>query len=228
MFRLPWRETLYTLGGICIICGTGLFQLRKEKHDLETRRTFTIEFRSRYLAYASNPGQQAQAYTWLIANSPQMQMEMGGLGKYEHFSDGRYSYTNYPIILNMIPEISRLLDDDSRRYLFREEINRYLHMVDDALVRYLGSLDYRLAHSPSQWNPAIWFREGMQTWIASPLTLLNWFGVLSAATVLRLTGHPVFKSLAGVASLIGFISAIFTIALGWGDMHKLMLKWLGM
>ena len=141
-------------------------------------------------------------------------MEMGGLGTYTHFTDGRYSYTNYPIIMNLIPEIRRHFDDMNRYgNLFPEEINRYSLMIDEALVRYLGTLDYRLAHSPSQWNRAIWFLEGVQAWLASPLTLLLWFGVLSAGTVSRLTEHPAFKALAGVAGLIGFISAVFTIAL---------------
>ena len=89
-------------------------------------------------------------------------------------------------------------------------------MLDEALVRYLDSLNYRLTHSASPWNPAILFREGIRAWIASSLTLLVWFGVLSAATVSRLTGHLAFKALAALVTVIGFISAIFTIALGWG------------
>jgi hypothetical protein len=223
---MPSQETLYTIDGICIVCGTGLFQLRKERRSLETRRAFATEFRSRFHAYASNPEQEFQTYTWLIANFPQMQMEMGGLGTYAHFTDGRYAYTNYPIIVNLVPQIRRHFDDMNRYgNLFQEEINRYLRMIDEALVRYLGTLDYRLAHSPSQWNPAIWFREGVQAWLASPLTLLLWFGVLSAGTVSRLTEYPAFKALAGVAGLIGFISAVFTIALGWSDIHKLIAKW---
>src|SRR5262249_47672434 len=98
---------------------------------------------------------------------------MGSFGKYENFTDGRFSYTNYPLILNLLPEIRRRFDDVNRYGgLFREEITRYLRMVDEAILRYLGFLNYQLAHSPSQWNPAILFREGMETWIASPLLLL--------------------------------------------------------
>src|SRR3984893_19268522 len=123
---MPSQETLYTIGGICIVCGTGLFQLRKERRSLETRRAFATEFRSRFHAYASNPEQEFQTYTWLIANSPQMQMEMGGLGILEHFTDGRYSVTNYPIILNMLPTIRNAVDNDHRYHgLFGEDINKY-------------------------------------------------------------------------------------------------------
>ncbi|MGC1891470.1 MAG: hypothetical protein WA709_36245 [Stellaceae bacterium] len=71
MHGMPSQETLYTIGGICIVCGTGLFQLRKERRRLETRRAFATEFRSRFHAYASNPEQEFHTYTWLIANSPQ-------------------------------------------------------------------------------------------------------------------------------------------------------------
>jgi hypothetical protein len=57
--------------------------------------------------------------------------------------------------------------------------------------------------------------------------LLGWFGVLSTATVVRLTEHTAFRALSGLVAVLGVISAIFTIALGWGDMHKLILKWFG-
>ena len=56
--------------------------------------------------------------------------------------------------------------------------------------------------------------------------LLAWFGVLSTATV-GLTKHPVLKMLSGMVAVLGFIGTIFTIALGWGDMQKLILKWFG-
>src|SRR6266446_8334716 len=130
--------------------------------------------------------------------------------------------------MNMLPEIRRRFDN-IQRYggLFQEELRTYFHMIDEAIIRYIGYLDYALAHSPSLLNPAIWFREGIQAWVAGPLTLLNWFGVLSAATVSQVTNHRAFKAFAGAAGAISLISGIFTIALGWGDMHKLISKWLG-
>ena len=157
-----------------------------------------------------------------------MQMEMGDMGILRHFTDGRYSITNYPIVLNLLPKIRSDIDND-RRYpgMFRDDINKYLYMFDEALIRYLGSLDYRLKHSPAPWNPAILFREGIRLWIVSPLMLLAWLGVLSTATVVGLTKHPAFKVLSGMVAVLGFIGTIFTIALGWGDMQKLILKWFG-
>ena len=224
----PSQETLYTIAGVFAICGTGLLEIVRGRRELKQRREFATEFRSRFTTYANNPSQEFQTYTWLIANSPQMQMEMGGMGILEHFTDGRYSVTNYPIILNMLPTIRNAVDNDHRYHgLFRGDINKYFHMFDEALVCYLGSVNYRLTHSPSPWNPAILFREGIRQWIASPLMLLAWFGVLSTATVVRLTKHPAFKVLSGTVAVLGFIGTIFTIALGWGDMYKLILKWFG-
>ena len=92
------------------------------------------------------------------------------------------------------------------------------------MVRYLGYLEYALAYSPWPWNPVIWFREGMKAWLASPLTLLSWFEVISAATVSRLVESKPFQALAAIAALISFVSGIFGIVLGWDDMHKIVSK----
>ena len=112
MYWPPSQETLYTIAGVSAICGTGLFEIVRERRELEQCRAFATEFRSRFITYSKNPSQEFQTYTWLIANSPQMQMEMGDMGILHHFIDGRYSVTNYPIILNLLPTIRNTIDND--------------------------------------------------------------------------------------------------------------------
>src|SRR5262249_11859250 len=102
MYWPPSQEMLYTIGVICVVCGTGRYQIRKQRRGFERSRAFAIEFQGRFHTYVNNPTQGLQTYAWLIGNSPQMQAEMGSFRKYENFTDGRFSYTNYPLILNLL------------------------------------------------------------------------------------------------------------------------------
>src|SRR5215469_2309798 len=213
---IPSHETLYTVSGLFLFCAVGLFKIVKVRRHFRQRRTFANEFREKFSKYVNNPVQELPTFNWIIANSPQMQIEMGNYAIYSHFRDARGEYTNYPIIMNIPLEI-RLLFDGIPRHgnLFQSHLNQYISMVDQAILRYFGYLDFTLKNSLSDLrNPVIWFREGIRVAIASPLSLLHWLGVLSAATVSRLTGHSAFKALAGIASVIGFVSAIFGIVTG--------------
>jgi hypothetical protein len=221
----PSHETFYTLGVICLICDTGLHQTFKERRRYQERRTFANEFRSQFFNYVRSGGKDFAAYTWLIASSTQMQGEMGRFGIYDHFRGPGFQATNFPIIMNGLPGIRDWFGKNQRdRGIWQDQINAYIQLVDDAMVRYLGSLKYALTHSQSPWNPVIWFREGIKAWLASPMTLLSWFGVISATTLSRLVGGKPFEAFTAIATLLGFVGTIFTLALGWEDMHKLIWK----
>jgi hypothetical protein len=225
----PSHETFCTIGLICLICGTGLHQAFKERRRYQERRAFADQFRSKFFSYVNSGGRDTSAYTWLIAASTKMQAEMGGFGIYDHFCGPGFQATNFAIIMNGVPGIRDWFGKNQRdRGIWQDQINGYIQLVDDAIVRYLGSLEYVLTHLPSRWNPVIWFREGIKAWIASPLTLLSWFGVIGAATVSQLVGSKPFQAFGGIAAVISFMSGIFGIVLGWEDMHKFVSKLLGM
>jgi hypothetical protein len=221
----PSHQTLYAIGVICVICVTGLYQRLQARRRYQERRAFATDYRSRFIAHVDNSGQDISSYTWLIAASTRMQVEMGGFGIYSHFRGAGFQATNYSIIMNGIPALRDAFDRNQRRMgLYGDEVNGYIQMLNDTMVRYLGSLEHASAQLPSLWNPMICFREGVRAWLSSPLTLLNWFGVISAATASRLVGSKPFTALSGIAAVLGFIGTMFTIVLGWDDMHKLVSK----
>jgi hypothetical protein len=56
------NPTNYAIAGICAICGTGLFEIIRERRNLAQRRAFATEFRSRFTTYANNSTQEFQTY----------------------------------------------------------------------------------------------------------------------------------------------------------------------
>src|SRR5438067_10931687 len=126
----------------------------------------------------------------------------------------------------MLPEIRRLAADNEFG-LWNNLIEQYAHTFDEALIRYIGSFEeQRNELATSARNPVIWFREGIRLLIASPILILVWLGVFGTSTLYRLTHGLVFKLLATTASLLAFVSAVFSIVLVWDDMQKLIFRWL--
>jgi hypothetical protein len=139
-----------------------------------------------------------------------MQSEMGDHGMIHAFRPTyeQVVYRNWPIILNAIPTIrARAGYHDS--HAWNRSLDDYAHMVNDALMRYLGSLDEAARDCRAEMhNPFIWLREGTRILIAIPFNLLSWFGILGSATVSGITASHAFKAIAGITGLVGFVGMV--------------------
>jgi hypothetical protein len=133
-----------------------------------------------------------------------------------------FQYSNYPIILNMLPELRNALNDSvlSNSQL----VHQYSMALQDTLIRHLGSLhDLGEVNNHALRNPVIWLREGVRVITALPLTLLGWLGALSETTVTRLTSGRFFKTISSFAALVGFVSAVMGVVLGWEQFTQMVL-----
>ena len=73
-------------------------------------------------------------------------------------------------------------------------------------------------------NPFICFREGIRFIIGLPVLILYWSGILSAKTIGVASGSLVFKVIASIITLIGLISSIITILLGWNEALEIFVN----
>jgi hypothetical protein len=224
----PSRETLYAIIAVVAVCLTGLVRIIRAQISLRDEYNVAVDFRARFVEYYNTSCQNQTEYYWLIGHSSQIQEAMGEHGILHSFRPpyANYVFREYPIVLNMLPEVRRLASDN--QFGFSDNlIQQYAQTLDEALVRHIGSFE-RLQNqlTKDRRNPVVWFREGMRFWVGSPIILLGWLGVLSAQTVRRSTSGFAFRLLAASVSVIAFISTVFTITLGWRDMEKLLLTWL--
>lgn len=205
-------------GSIILIVGVigFVYIFQKAKHIAE-KRQLAHDFLNKLNIYLNSQGRDYNTYIWLIQRSVKVQSDMGSFGILHAFRPpyANYMYQNYPAILNILPEIRKEFDDDS--YLRNTRaLHEYGSLLNESLLRYIGALDdmFKSARGDLR-NPFIWLREGFQQILLLPLTLLHWLGVMGNVLVDTIAKNRLFKILAGIVALLGVLSAIMTIVIGW-------------
>lgn len=202
------------------IGAAGLIQMAIELRSLKERKHFSEAFLSKLKEFWESGGSDTRAYGWLLHRSHKMQNEMGASGIIHSYRPPyqNYMYTNYPIILNMIPELRKSLEDEimSRRLALQ-----YLNALQESLVRYIGQLDDWLESKTKDLiNPVKWFREGIRSLVVFPVAFLGWVGLLSQPAVQRWKTGIFSSLLSGVLTIIGLVSGVMTIVLGWDTLAQ--------
>jgi len=216
-------ERLYAAVVIISIVIIGFLKLRSEAHTISKKHAFANEFFSKLKDYIDSDGKNLVAYTWLTSHSNQMQIQMGSDGIYAAYKPpgAHYQIPNYPIILNMLPELRRSLDTQRLSNMLASE---YSSLLQEALIRHIGTIeDIIKDHASELRNPIIWFREGMRVITASPITLLSWLGLIGASTLRKITKNSIFKIIAAIFAIVGFLSAVVSLVIGW-DQFVTILK----
>lgn len=204
------------VGLIAFICGLGLIKLLRRRKRLSEESTFAIECIQKLRTYIDSRGDNYESYNWLIHRSNKLQTQLGTAGIYATYRPpyANFQYSNYPVILNMLPELRSALIDPILAN--SQLIFQYANALQDVLIRHLGNLhDLDEHNNKSVRNPITWLREGIRQIIALPLTLLYWCGALSQSTVSRLTTGRTFGIISAFAAVLSFISAVMGIMLGW-------------
>lgn len=185
------------------------------------------DFLTKLREYFHSRGKNLDAYSWLIYNSNKMQNEMGSFGIYAKYKPPYQNnyLNNYPIILNLIPELRRILEDE---YLKDTSISiQYAQAIEEALIRYLGKLGELLKENEKALkNPVIWLREGFQLIISFPILLALWLGLISRKVYNKIIENFIFKGITAIFVVLGFLGTLITIVLGWNEFKTIMLSFI--
>ena len=215
--RLFW---LVALAAVCIIGFIGKWLSYRENRE---KRKFVVEFNEKLRQYISSNGKNHELYGWLIhrSNKMQLQMEASGIIVLYRPPYANYQYKNYPIILNMLPELHRTLRND---VLSRGDLpESYASTLLESTVRHIGIIDDQGEDLFAELkNPFIWFANGVNILLATPVRVLGWIGVIGETGVDLLTSNFLFKASAALVALIGLVSSIIGIVTGWNQ----FLQWL--
>ena len=71
-------------------------------------------------------------------------------------------------------------------------------------------------------NPLVWFREGVKIILLLPLSILNQLGLFSNKFYYKLKSSLFFKITSSLIAIIGFVSSIVTIVLGWNKFYQII------
>lgn len=228
---MGWQVYAIAIGAPVVIMAVGLGSLVRKRLKEDERKGFAEEFRGQFLDWANSSGQNQQAYNWMILNSHRMQGEMGGYGLYASFKPpfANFAYKNYPIILNMIPELRQHIDrSDGLMRLGNQMIDSYGKAIDETLLRYIGSLEDAARRTLGEVrNPFAWLRSGVELVVSMPLLMLSGFGLFGARTVQLVQGSLAFRLVTALVALAGLASSIVTVLAGWDQTVKIIGPLLG-
>jgi hypothetical protein len=198
------------------LTGIGWVYLFRQAGRIIERESFANEFLQKFRQYVNSRGQDGEAYGTMIYHSAKMQRELGSLGVMVKYKPpfANYFINDYPVILNMLPELHRTTGDD----LMGNTALSYAQTLEEVLIRHLGIInEQRETIRKLLRNPLAAFREGVQLVLMLPLFLLHWLGVVASSTIRHWSSSVIIKFVAGTVSVVGFVSAIIGIVVGWSD-----------
>jgi hypothetical protein len=212
---------------LALVLSLGLFGLIRGKTLVSEEIVFSEEFMHKLKAYVESSGRDYESYAWLTHRSSKMQKILGAYGVYPSYRPPYEDllFLEYPVILNMLPKLRETLEDD---VLSRGDLaHQYAVSLQETILRYVGVLeDKESEFFKSIRNPVVWFREGIRIIAALPLSILEWLGALSDRTVSSLISSKAFRFLTAFISLVGFVSAVMGIVLGWNQFQAMLRGWL--
>lgn len=210
----------WVVSSLIIIFISGLVITIRGIKSLVKEHDFIFEYRNKFVELANLYHQRSpinqELYRWLISKSIKAQNTLGLFGKI-HYMGSYYrpiNIPNYEVISNTLPQV--------RTGAVREDD---LMLCDDLMMRYIGRQEDLIEQAQKNLkNPFIWFQLGVQFYLAFPLHLLNWFGIISARWVNSALSNWLFKFVSGIIGLVTFISGLVTIIVGWDKSLELFKK----
>ncbi|MGC8227399.1 hypothetical protein ACP2W0_00140 [Pseudobacillus badius] len=195
-----------------------LFSLNKNIEFLAQYTKKYVEYCNNYLGKEIRSEEENRHYIRLLSDAPKAQTLLMDAGYVDYKLAGTLSYlTNYQILINTV---QTLRNPPS----FGQEEYEMLYNILVMQVSRLNELHGNIRNETL--NPIILLREGVQFFTTLPISLLYWTGLIKYSTQYKLSNNIVVKFFNFVILFIGFVSAIFTIVLGWEPFKELLKDFL--
>lgn len=207
------------------------FVVKKKKcTELQKRIDFTIRFQSILVELADHFFEygdfSTKAYDEYMESADAMQIELGDDGIISILDPLKnVQIKKYQLVLNLIPELRSFCHLVCSNSIVVERLNQMVGTTDDALRRHVGNLKRICEHEAEEsHNPFICFAEGIRTILRLPGKILVWLGLVGGSTEQKFCTGIIFKAIGWFATLIGFVSAVMTIVLGWNQCLEIIEK----
>lgn len=197
------------------------------------RCDFTTEFNNKFFDFVNETFSSyridSNKYSAVIMEVDKIQQELGMDGVLNSFYDplrgmqGR----NYQLFMNIMPEIRSAVSERDN-IIIMERIDQLLGLCEDALKRHIGNLERAIGNEKKGlFNPITCLGEGIRWLVGLPVDILCWAGLYSVARSQKIKVSTIFKIISNIIVVIGLISSIVTIALGWDEFLKMLQNCIG-
>lgn len=193
-----------------------------ELNDIIKRTNFTNDYRNKFIelinGITSKKFFDQQLYYELTLDVKSMQYELGSDG-IAHITDNLkgFSSSNYQLLINFLPELRNVLrEQDNTIMMYR--YNQSAQDCDDMFIRHLGTLsEQEKSIRKNLLNPFSCFADGVKFIVSLPILILHWLGIISGITARKIRHNWFIKLLNIILTLVGFISSLMSIIMGWND-----------
>lgn len=213
---------------VLVLVAIGHIIKRKRIAKYNNRAEFTVDFNNRFFDFVNDlfttRRMDSDKYNAVIKDVDKIQEELGMDGVLNGFVDplkgiqGR----NYQLFMNIMPEIRTALSNVGYS-IMDERINQLMGLCEDALRRHIGNLDRAIEHEKKGlWNPITCMGEGIRWIVGLPVDVLQWAGLYNDGRSRRIKASFIFKAISNLIVLIGLVSSIVTIVLGWDEFLEII------
>lgn len=205
-----WQIILIPLCLVIIGFVRQVLILRKKHQRIQLAENFL----ERFLSWFNDGAKDQGTYNWLIQNSAIVQRLLGAGGIMAFRAPfGMFTSNNYPVILNMIPEIQRELRCN---FSSGQTIDIYARTIDECLRRFLGTAEEQYQRDRSRiFNPLALLCGGVAWLMELPLYILNETKVITTGVRTGIVSGRAFSVLSGVVTLATLVATIMSIVMGW-------------
>lgn len=193
-----------------------------ELNDIIKRTNFTNDYHNKFIelinGITSKNFFDQQLYYELTLDVKSMQYELGSDG-IAHITDNLkgFSSSNYQLLINFLPELRNVLrEQDNTIMMYR--YNQSAQDCDDMFIRHLGTLnEQEKSIRKNLLNPFSCFADGVKFIVSLPILILHWLGIISGITARKIRHNWFIELLNIILTLVGFISSLMSIIMGWND-----------
>lgn len=218
---------------VVILILIGYFIRRRRINAYIKSEDFTTEFNNIFFDFVNDTFTtyriNSSQYNAVIMQVDKIQQELGVDGVLNSFYDPLHGMRgrNYQLFMNIMPEI-RAAVSDRDNIIMMERINQLMGVCEDALKRHIGNLERAIENEKKGlFNPITCLGEGIRWLVGLPVDFLCWAGLYSIARSKKIKVSTIFKIISNIIVVIGLISSIVTIALGWDEFLILLNNCIG-
>ncbi len=188
--------------------------------------TSSDEFLAKVKDYLNSLGKDHKTYSWLVQMSHQFQLEMGFYGVIPNFyhQPSRTSIKDYQIIINGIPELRRMFDNQDYPN-DKVALRDFGLVLIESILRHRGYLLSDLTTIEKNLkNPIVWLTQGISWVLLLIPSFFKQIGLISKAKFSSFEERPLLKLISGVVSLIELTGTVMTIIMGWDAFTEIIIK----
>ncbi|MDF2039360.1 hypothetical protein P2R12_20720 [Cytobacillus oceanisediminis] len=195
-----------------------LSNLNKNVDFLEKYTEDYVKYCNNFLGKSNRSEEENKLYIRLLSDAPKAQTLLMDAGYVDYKLAGTLTYiNNYQVLINTVQTLRNPLPFGREEY----------EMLYNILIMQVSRLNELWNKTRKEtFNPIILLREGVQFFTTLPISLLYWTGLIKYSTQYKLSNNIIVKFINFLIIFIGFVSAIFTIVLGWEQFKDHLDKFL--